>query len=324
MPSISKKQKRFFQAVKRAKHEPGYGDAKLHKVANSMTDKDIDDFTKSIAELKVKKAILGILRDIKEPIYGTLEEGDTDVVVKEFNVEGKFEDYVKRYVGQSLTEKEMEAVNTFQEVKPTKIERNQIRYETTDTFKNSTTTLIKKLKEGSGFVFVAFTKYSKAEKPGNQQQQSSDMGGLGGGLGSPMFETDQPTPTTDMSIPTNSDFAAGTAPYEEAFKQKYLPKKESQSYLNWPESKPLNEVMPADPMAATSPVPPISSGMGGAPAPGVGPMTTTAPMNGTPKSPEEKKKEMGIDDILVRKSTTYTEDIKGGAILAEFLKKLDL
>jgi len=325
MPSKSKRQQRFFYAVKRAKHEPGYGDSKLHKVANSMTDKDIDDFTKSIAELKVKKALLGVLRDIKEPIYGTLEEGDTDVVVKEFNVEGKFEDYVKRYIGQSLSEKEMEAVNTFQEVKPTKIERNQIRYETTDTFKNSTTTVIKKLKEGGAFVFVAFTKYSKAEKPGSQQQQPNDMGGMGGGfggLGNPMFETDQPTPSNDMSVPTNSDFASGTAPYEETFKQKYIPKKESQSYLNWPESKPLNEALPGDPLAPTSPLPP-TGGMG-APAPGAGPLTTTAPMNGTPKSPDEKKKEMGIDDILVRKSTTYNDDIKGGAILAEFLKKLDL
>ncbi len=179
MPSETPKQQRFFQAVKRAKEDPSYGSSEVRKVADSMSSSDVEDFLKLKAELKVKKAVLSVLKDSREPMY--LEEGETDVIVKEFNVEGKFEEYVKRFLGQRLSEKEMEAINTFQEIKPTKIENNQIRYETTDEFKNSTTTIIKKLREGADFVYVAFTKYSKTEKPGDQQQQG--MGGdMGGGL----------------------------------------------------------------------------------------------------------------------------------------------
>lgn len=323
MPANTEKQKRFFFAVKRAKHEPGYGDASLHKVADSMTDKDIDDFTKLKAEFKVKKAVLSVLKDAHQSNKQTLDEGDNDVIVKEFNVEGKFEEYVERFMGQNLKEKEMEAVNTFQEVKPTKIQRNQIRYETTDEFKNSTTTVIKKLKEGGQFVFVAFTKYSKAEKPGDQQQGAGagGLGGLGGGFGgSPMMETDQPT-SGDTGIPSNPDFAGGMPPYENIFKNRFGIKNETHTYLNWPSS--INEQLPADPLTPIGATPPAQP-MGGPAAPGAGPLTTTAPMTGTPKSSEQKKKEMGIDDILVKKSTNYTDDIKGGAILAEFLKKLDL
>lgn len=334
---MSSKQQRFFQAVKRAKHDPKYGDARLHKVASSIPDSDIDDFTHLKSELKMKKALLATLKDVASPpIGGLLDEDQRHVVTKEFTVEGKYEEYVKRFLGQRFSEKELEAVNTFQEVKPTKREQQQIRYETTDGFKNSTTTIIKKLREGADFVYVAFVKTTKSVPEDQQQQQpgGGDMGaggGLGGLGGPPLMETDQPTPANDMSVPTNSDFASGTAPYEESFRNKYVPKNEAKGYISWPDAKRiLSEQLP-DPMGGGlgggmggmgAGVPPM--GPTGPDAPGVGPMTTTAPMTGTPKTPEQRKKEMGIDDILVKKSSTFRDDIKGGAILAEFLKELEL
>jgi hypothetical protein len=336
MPKTSK-QKRFFYAVKNAKHNPNYGDTHLHKVADSMTDSDIDDFTKLKAELKMKKAVLAVLKDSRGPIAETNDgtddkkTGDQNVITKKFQVEGKFDEYVKRFLGQRFSEKELEAVSNFKEVKP-KIESNLIRYNTTDTFQNSTTTIIKKLREGSDFVYVAFTKNDKPESPTDQQQPEgaadSGIGGSMGGMGgSPMMEdlgaTDQPTPSNDMSVPTNPDFGSGTAPYEESkeYFRKFLPKNETKTYVNWPEK--LNEQMPMDPMGATPPMgaqPGITPG----PIPGQGPATTTAPMTPSPKTPEQRKKEMGVDDIIIRKSSTFREDIDGGRILIAFIKKLDL
>lgn len=342
MPSHSKRQQDFFKKVhdyQTGARKPEETSRAVKKVAHSISPKDAEDFAKSIAELKVKKAVLSVLKDCCESTldeeFGGTEK--TDVITKEFNVEGKFEEYVKRFLGQQLSEKELEAVNTFQEVKPTKIEGKQIRYETTDDFKNSTTTVIKKLREGGDFVYVAFSKTSKAETPGEQRPGAGPGGmggGLGGGLDGPLMELevghdklggnpgDQPTPSNDMSVPTDPDFASGTPPYENVFKKKFVKKNEAQAYLNWP-GKTLNEQTPTmDPLApmpaAPGPVPPPT------PGPSVGPMTTTAPMTGTPKTSDQRKKEMGIDDIQVRKSTTFKDEIKGGAILAEFLKKLDL
>jgi hypothetical protein len=293
MPAKSSRQKHFFglvRAVQKGEKSPNEVSPAVRKAASTITAKDASDFASSkVEELKVKKAVLGILRDIKEPM--PLQEDANNAVTTEFNVEGKFEEYVRRFMGQRLLDKELEAVNTFQDVKPTKISSNEIRYESTDSFKNSTVTIIKKLKEGGSFVFTAFTKYSKAEKPENQQQPQGGMGGpmggpMGGGLGgpSPMFE--------------------------------------NKGYISWPE--PVREAFGADPLSGAQPagVMPPQSPM--ASQPSVGPMTSTAPMTGTLKTPEQEKKEKGIDDILVRKSLSFNDEIKGGGILIDFLKKLDL
>ena len=148
MPSETPKQQRFFQAVKRAKHDPSYGDERLRKVASSMTDKDIDDFASSIAELRIKKAVLGILKDIREPMYLQEDEteGQTNPIAKTFKVQDDFATYIKKYVGQPLAPKELEAIRTYKEqggTEPTKVERTEIWYETTDEFNNSQTVVRK-------------------------------------------------------------------------------------------------------------------------------------------------------------------------------------
>jgi hypothetical protein len=233
MPARSEQQRKFFQAVKRAKHDPNYGDKKIRKVADTMTDKDVDAFAGSIAELRHKKTLLATLKDVMDPMYQLNEDEEgtkINPIAKEFHVKDDFEQYIKKYIGQPLSPKEMEAISTFKEVKPSRIERTEIWYENTDDFKNSTTTVVKKMKDGNQFSFNAFTKHESAN-PENQQADQTPPG--------------EPAQPTEPGVPESPE--QGQAPVE-----------------------------------------------------------------------EEK------DDIVVSKSPLFKDEIEGGAILVEFLKKLDL
>ncbi len=178
MPSVSPKQKHFFQAVKRAKHDPNYGDARIRKVASSMSDSDIDDFANSIAEFKTKKAMLGILKDIREPMY-LEEENDatTDIVSSTFHVKENWSKYIKSYIGQPFSQKELESLETFKEKSPSTVSRTEIWYKTTDTFSISKTTVIKKMKDSGQYSFSSFQKQEKPspedKKPNNNLEPPS-------------------------------------------------------------------------------------------------------------------------------------------------------
>jgi hypothetical protein len=240
MPSSSPKQQRFFKAVQAAKSNPN-APRHLKKVADSMTDKDISDFASSLAELRTKKAMLSVLKDIREPMYlNEDDEGAVNPIAKEFHVKDDFQTYVKRYLGQPLSPKELEAVNTLKEVKPSKIERTELWYETSDDFKNSTTTIIKKMKDGNQFSFNAFQKHETAQPEEKPEQPPGGM---------------EPPPG------------------------------------------PGGPEQPAEPGAPETP--------------------PTEPETEQP-AVEEK------DDITVTKSVLFKDEIKGGSILVEFLKKLDL
>jgi hypothetical protein len=211
MPSISKRQKRFFQAVKRAKHDPKYGDERLRKVAGSMTDKDIDDFSKQIAELKMKKAVLSVLKDIVEPMYLNEDIGDeensVDPIAKTFTVKEDWAKYIKPYIGQPLLPKESEALQGFKEKQPTTIARTEIWYNSTDEFGMSKTTVIKKMKDSGQFSFTAFQKQESQnpEEDKGEEGQESDMGmdnmNAGGPPESPQGQLPpgSPTPPTSSS-----------------------------------------------------------------------------------------------------------------------------
>jgi len=58
--------------------------------------------------------------------------------------------------------------------KPTHGDKFFLRYELTDDFGNNTTTIIKKLKEGNQFCWVAFSKYETAEEEGNPGGNDED------------------------------------------------------------------------------------------------------------------------------------------------------
>jgi hypothetical protein len=146
------------------------------KAAKQISPSDIKEYAKSTDKklpLKIRKEILGILKDIQEPMYLN-EEEKSNPIAKTWNVDGDYELEIKKYNGLTLSQKEMEAIDSYTEVKPTKIEKNQIRYETTDAFSNTTTTVIKKLKDGSSqFCFTAFTKYDQSSQPKEKEENPS-------------------------------------------------------------------------------------------------------------------------------------------------------
>ena len=203
MPAKNSKQQHFFQlvrAVQKGEKPSSEVGPEIRKIAGSISSKDANDFAKSVVELKTKKAVLEMLKNIHAPIY--LNEQETNPVAKTFNVKDDFERYAKRYVGQPFLPKELEALDTFQETKPTKIDRIEIRYETTDEFQNTTSTILKKMKDSGQFCFTAFTKHTKVEPQEEPEPEVSGepTGGpeMGGNespslSGPPMKEQQDPT-----------------------------------------------------------------------------------------------------------------------------------
>lgn len=219
MPSKSLKQQKFFQAVRGAKTNPSAPEH-LRKVANSMSIKDIDDFIKCESEFKTKKAILAVLKDVVEPMYlNENEEGQNDVepVANTFHVKSEWAKYIKPYIGQPLSSKELEALGNFKEKQPTTIARTEIWYKTTDTFQMSHTTVIKKMKDGGQFSYTAFQKQEKPtpdDKPQDKEQSPSGPElnpeqGIGGTSEMPQGEIPAGSPTppaqTSNSEPDKTD-----------------------------------------------------------------------------------------------------------------------
>jgi hypothetical protein len=258
MPSKSIKQQHFFKAVKHAKRDPDYGDARIRKVASSMSDSDIDDFANSLAELKIKKAVLSILKDIREPMYlDEVGEEPTSInpVATTFHIKEEWATYIKPYVGQPFTPKELDALGNFKEKQPITTARTEIWYKTTDTFGISHITVIKKMKDSGQFSFTAFQKQEKPETPEEKKKKEQEKQmNAGGALGSASIGGPE---------------------------------------LGGPPEVPQGEVPPGSP-------------------------------NPPSKDAEQQKKEEEKDDIIVTKSILFKDDIKGAAILIEFLKKLDL
>jgi hypothetical protein len=253
MPSKSPKQQRFFQAVMAAQKGKPSSSPHVNKVAHSISAKDAEDFANSLAELKIKKAVLGILKDVQEPMYLNEEDEDQagiDPVANTFHVKEDWATYIKPYVGQPLSPKELEALGNFKEKQPTTVARTEIWYNTTDSFSLSHTTVIRKMKDSGQFSFIAF---QKQERPETDDEKEKDQGMNAGG----------------------------------------------------PEDLGLGGPEPDQ---------------GQAPEGGAVPGGPTPPA----ETPEEKPEQEEKDDIIVTKSVLFKDDIKGAAILVEFLKKLDL
>jgi hypothetical protein len=235
----------FFRKVRDAKHNPD-APAYLRKVANSMSDSDIDDFANSIAELKTKKAMLSILKDIREPMY--LDEAgedptSIDPIATTFHVKEDWAIYIKPYIGQPFSPRELDALGNFKEKRPTTVARTEIWYKTTDSFGINRVTVIKKMRDSGQFSFTAFQKHEKQLPDEEKEKQQMGMGG-------PM--------------------------------------------------------------------------MGGPPEIPQGPPPPGSPTPPSAEEPEKQEKEKEKEDIIVTKSILFKDDIKGAAILVEFLKKLDL
>ena len=212
MPSISQKQRRFFQAVKGAKHNPN-APANLRKVANSMSEKDIDDFIKCESEFKTKKAILSVLKDIAEPTY--LNEGDEgdssiDPVADTFHKKDEWATYIKPYIGQPFTPKELETIGNFKEKQPTTTARTELWYKTTDSFGISHTTVIKKMKDSGQFSYTAFQKQERPTpggESGDVDKQTPVASGMdaGGQSEEPQGQLPPGSPTPPSEEPAKAE-----------------------------------------------------------------------------------------------------------------------
>lgn len=179
MPSRSKKQRRFFglvHAVQKGDTPPSNVSRSVRKVAKKMDPKSVKDFATSSEKdlpLKLKMEMLSVLKEFQEPMM--LQEGQTNPIAKEFTKTGIYEQYTQKFVGLPFSQKELESINNYTDVKPSKIDKNQVRYESSDQFNNNTTTVIKKLREGSQFSYTSFTKYSQTQKEKNPEQQNAEQ-----------------------------------------------------------------------------------------------------------------------------------------------------
>lgn len=272
MPSKTPKQQEFFRKVVDVQRGGTSPSSYVTKVANSISKEDAQHFANALSEkvdLKTKKAVVAVLKDIREPMYLNEEGEETDTidaVATTFHKKEEWAKYIRMYVGQPLSPKEVESLGNFKEKRPTKIARTEIWYNTSDSFGVSRTTVIKKMKDSGQFSFVSFQKQERVEPEQEKQPElgGGEMGGLSPDLGLPPAAGAGPTP-----------MGTTTAPIGEA-----------------------------------------------TPPTGNEPVTTST---GTVPSPEQKEKEEEEkEDIIVTKSILFKDEIKGAAILIEFLKKLNL
>lgn len=183
MPSVSKSQQKFFsliRGVQTGKVSPKSVSDKVRKAAKSISSKDASDFASTPLKglpKKVKESVLSVLKEIIEPmrLENTEPDKQTNPIAKSFTQKGKFDDYIKKFNGIDLLPKELDAVNTYTEVKPIKIDKKEIRYETTDNFNNNKITVIKKLKENVLYVFTAFQKNNKTEGQEDTETSMEDI-----------------------------------------------------------------------------------------------------------------------------------------------------
>ncbi len=84
--------------------------------------------------------------------------GEKNIVAKTFDAQGDFDTYVNQHRGIEMTSKEQQSILGYKKTKPNQQDKFFVKYETSDTFGNNATTVIKKLKEGNQFCYTAFAK----------------------------------------------------------------------------------------------------------------------------------------------------------------------
>lgn len=142
--------------------------------------------------LEQKQRVLKVLKSLREEYTGNVG-GETDianadnlqtneneftsgdaqpernVVAKTFDTQADFDSYTNQRRGIEMTAKEVQAIQNYQEARPTELDKFHVKYEATDDFGNNDTTVIKKLKEGNQFVWTAFSKHETAEEEGKPE-----------------------------------------------------------------------------------------------------------------------------------------------------------
>lgn len=92
------------------------------------------------------------------------EPQERNVISKTFDIKSDFNSYTNQHRGIEITQKEQQAIINYTKSKPIRIDRFFIKYETTDSFRNNESTVIKKLKEENQFCWTAFSKTESAKE----------------------------------------------------------------------------------------------------------------------------------------------------------------
>lgn len=200
MPAVSEKQRRFMwvvHGIQKGKISPSDAGEKASKAAHSMEPSDVQDFLMQemgLKELSIgpKRRILNLLKglvtstapmEIAEPMMLEMEWDDQqlpNVLASTKTYHGDFNNTLKMYRGFELTPKENQAIQNFTETEPTAHDKFKVQYSKSDDFGNTSTIVVKKLREPSGkFVYVALTKVrsgqeeepTSPETPTNPPQQ---------------------------------------------------------------------------------------------------------------------------------------------------------
>jgi len=158
---------------------------------------------KETLSLENKQKLLKALQLVKEDIIDTTER---NAIAKEFNVEGDFDAYINRHRGIEMTSKEQQAIIGYRQ-KPTQSDKFLVKYEKTDDWGNNTTTVIKKLKEGNQFCWVAFSRNENdtvEDKPEGKPEGKPEPSPKGGPDEMPMQEA--------MPMPSKPSTPSGAKP----------------------------------------------------------------------------------------------------------------
>ena len=129
-------------------------------------------------------------------------------VATTFHIKEEWATYIKPYVGQPFTTKELDALGNFKEKQPITTARTEIWYKTTDTFGISHITVIKKMKDSGQFSFTAFQKQEKPETPEEKKKKEQEKQmNAGGALGSASIggpELGGPSEVPQSEVPPGS------------------------------------------------------------------------------------------------------------------------
>lgn len=194
MPSESPRQLRFMRAVHAMQLGKMPKSGKAGKAADEMDPKDVEHFLMQECgfgkcNVDVKRRILKGLQELIEPMR--LQEVDSsveniktpNVIASAKTLYGDFDNTLKMYRGFELTPKENQAIQNFDEARPVIHDKFKVQYNKSDDFTNTSTIVVKKLREQTGhFVYTAIIKVrgGKEEpktpepKPGETQQQPAE------------------------------------------------------------------------------------------------------------------------------------------------------
>lgn len=172
----------------------------IKKLKRTMTLEQKKRVLKSLKLLREQDGNIGGTTDIvnadnlqvNEDEYTARVQPERNAVAKTFDTEADFDSYVGQRRGIEMTQKELQAILGYRQVKPTHQDKFSVEFESTDEFGKNSTTVVKKLRDGNQFCFTAFSKHEDANEEGKPK-----------GSEDPSLNELSPTPSA-KSIPSGT------------------------------------------------------------------------------------------------------------------------